>query len=123
MVAGGIDRRRSVDYAEAIANMALEMRDRVERVSRAPATGSRSASASTPGPVVAGVIGKKKFIYDLWGDTVNVATRMAADAFPARCRSTSPPTGACTRVRVRRADDVYLKGKGRMQVHHLLERI
>ena len=91
MAAAGLDTGAQIHYADAVAHMALEMHARRSTsTASAPASACRSASASAPGPVVAGVIGKKKFIYDMWGDTVNVAFRLAADApRRARCRWTS----------------------------------
>ena len=74
MVAAGVPRPRS-DHAHVLANMALEMRDYIKNT----LFGGKQLIFRTginSGPVVAGVIGRKKFAYDLWGDTVNTASRM-----------------------------------------------
>lgn len=79
MVVGGISRERP-DYAADVANMALEIH---EYVSKHPLLVKRDLGVHigiATGPVVAGVIGTKRFIYDLWGDTVNVASRLTDDA-------------------------------------------
>jgi class 3 adenylate cyclase len=72
------------------------------------------------GPVVAGVVGKKKFIYDLWGDTVNLASRITSEGTPGMIH-----VDATTYQRL--ADDfafdepqsIYLKGKGNTVVYRL----
>lgn len=79
MVAGGLH-ARDAKYTEAIVEWALEVRNGI---------GSRHTRSGKPlgihigigsGPVVAGVIGVKKFIYDLWGNTVNIASRLSTEA-------------------------------------------
>ncbi len=72
------------------------------------------------GPVVAGVIGKKKFIYDMWGDTVNVAFRLAADA-PAETIKVDLMIHRRlhSRFQFDAAQEMEIKGKGRMQVFQL----
>ena len=71
--------------------------------------------------MVAGVIGKKKFIYDMWGDTVNVAFRMAADAYSGAIQVDLMTYRRLQhRFRFDEVHEVEIKGKGRMQVFHLM---
>jgi adenylate cyclase len=70
------------DHAEAIAEMALAMRDAVDAHNREFHSMLQIRIGINTGPVVAGVIGLKKFIYDLWGDTVNLASRMESQGIP-----------------------------------------
>lgn len=75
MVAGGIPTLRE-DHAEAIAEMALDMLEAINKFSVERGEEFKIRIGINSGPVVAGVIGTKKFIYDLWGDAVNTASRM-----------------------------------------------
>jgi class 3 adenylate cyclase len=75
MVAGGLPVPRP-DHAEAMAEMALDMQKVITRLDHGEGRKFDLRIGISSGPVVAGIIGSKKFIYDLWGDTVNIAFRM-----------------------------------------------
>jgi adenylate cyclase len=87
MVAGGIPAPRE-DHAEAIADMALEMGAEIERCAAESGLALEVRIGIDTGPVVAGVIGRSKFSYDLWGDTVNTASRMEHQGVPGAIQVT-----------------------------------
>jgi adenylate cyclase len=122
MVAAGIPLPRN-DHAEAIADMALAMGPELERSPAGNGVPLTVRIGIDTGPVVAGVIGRAKFIYDLWGDTVNTASRMESHGIPGTIQVTER---AYERLRDRyelsRRGSVDIKGKGRMTTYLLLGR-
>jgi class 3 adenylate cyclase len=121
MAAAGLDTGAQIHYADAVASMALEMLEAVADYRERTGERIELRIGVGTGPVVAGVIGKKKFIYDMWGDTVNVAFRMATDA-----RASSVQVDLTTyrrlhnRFKFDEGHEVEIKGKGRMHVYALL---
>jgi len=75
MVVGGLP-NPCTNHAESIANMALDMQKAIIRFNEKYGNTLKIRIGINTGSVVAGVIGTRKFIYDLWGDTVNIASRM-----------------------------------------------
>ena len=75
MVAGGVSVPRP-DHAEASAELALDLQEEIERLNHEYDTTVRLRIGICTGPVVAGVIGRRRFAYDLWGETVNLACRL-----------------------------------------------
>ena len=75
MLAGGVPKPIS-NHAESVVKMALDMLETIEQINTKTDQSLKIRIGINSGPVSAGVIGKEKFIYDLWGDTVNVASRM-----------------------------------------------
>lgn len=120
MVAGGLD-RRNPDYCASIAEMALAMR---ELLRRDPAVNSASVEIRIgigTGPVVAGVVGKKKFIYDLWGDTVNIASRITSEGVPGMIQvDTTTYRRLRERFQFHEPQTIYLKGKGDTTVYRMI---
>jgi class 3 adenylate cyclase len=92
MVVGGLaDRARGDDlgsHAGDVADMGLAIIDELSRFEQASGTGLQVRVGMHVGPAVAGVIGLKKFIYDVWGDTVNTASRMETTGLPGRLQVT-----------------------------------
>jgi len=120
MVAGGLNDESSVNYSEAIAQMALDMRDLLASDLSVNDHRLEIRMGIGTGPVVAGVVGKKKFIYDLWGDTVNLASRITAESVPGMVQV---DVTTYRRLRNRFEFDppktLYLKGKGDTTVYTL----
>jgi adenylate cyclase len=83
MVVGGLPEPRP-DHAEAVAAMALDMLQETSRLRSPDGQPCRIRIGINTGPVVAGVIGTRKFSYDLWGDTVNVASRLESHGVPGQ---------------------------------------
>lgn len=111
------------DHAEAIADMALSMRAVMDYIPSPGAEPIQIRIGINTGMVVAGVIGTKKFIYDLWGDAVNVASRMESHGQPGAIQVTE-----ATYVRLRHKyrfetrGEIAIKGKGSMKTYWLLDK-
>jgi adenylate cyclase len=91
LAVGGLPERRT-DHAEAVATLALEMLGALESFNSTRETRLRMRIGVNSGPVVAGIIGRQKFSYDLWGTTVNLASRMQSSGLPD-CIQVSSATG------------------------------
>lgn len=122
MVAAGVPTRR-VDHAQACVALALDM---IEGLAQLPARNGRQMVfrfGIHSGPVVAGVIGERKFQYDLWGDTVNMASRMESQGEAGRLH-----VSADTEILIRDEYDCIsrgmqlIKGKGEMQTWFVVGR-
>jgi adenylate cyclase len=114
MVAGGIPTPRR-DHAEAIAEMALAMQAETARLAVETGLLLQVRIGIDTGPVVAGVIGRAKFIYDLWGDTVNTASRMESHAQPGTIQVTTRTHDRLReRYELRPSGTIDVKGKGPM---------
>jgi adenylate cyclase len=122
MVAAGVPSPRS-DHARVLALMALDMQAAMRSVDEVDHLGLELRVGINSGPVVAGVIGRKRFLYDLWGDAVNIASRMESH-------------GTSGRIQISRAtkdllDDEFVceprgaipvKGKGEVEAWYLVGR-
>ena len=122
MVAAGLPSPRP-DHAEAVAQFALELRLALEEFNTQYDTSIQIRIGFNAGPVIAGVIGRKKFAYDLWGDTVNVACRLESMAQPG---SIQVSQATCQRLKgLFRFDNqrtLDVKGCGPMVVWNLIGR-
>jgi class 3 adenylate cyclase len=120
MVAGGLPERRP-DHADAVVGLALDMEAEISRMHGSLGVPLQLRIGISSGPVVAGVIGRQKFIYDLWGDTVNTASRMESHGVPGRIQVTEA-TYERLRDRYRFEDrgEIEVKGKARQRAYLLV---
>jgi class 3 adenylate cyclase len=123
MVVGGLPEPRP-DHAEAVAEMALALREEAGRHLDPAGRPLQVRIGIDSGPVVAGVIGTAKFSYDLWGDTVNTASRMESTGV-AGCIQVTERTYRRLRddYRFERRGPVQVKGKGELVTWFLVDRL
>jgi len=122
MVVGGLPEPRD-DHAEAIAEMALDMQTQLSGLTTPDGSPLVFRIGIHTGPVVAGVIGVKKLSYDLWGDTVNTASRMESHAEPGTIQVTDATRSRLEgRYGFAARGEVLIKGKGAMKTFVLLGR-
>jgi class 3 adenylate cyclase len=107
MVAGGISFPRP-DHAEAIAQLAINMQDEIERLNQQYGISVRLRIGICSGPVVAGVIGRWRFAFDLWGETVNLACRMES-------------TGEAGKIQIAESTYERLKHKYQFEPKHRID--
>ncbi len=119
MAVAGLPNYRS-DHAFAIANMALDMQKSVLEFNQKNNLSFQIRMGISTGPVIAGVIGLKKFAYDLWGDTVNTASRMESHGIPDNiqvCEATYQLLK--DKYLVEKRGLIKIKGKGEMMTYLL----
>jgi adenylate cyclase len=121
MVAGGLPEPR-VDHAEAVADFALAIRDRLN-LSEFGGHHLQMRIGINSGPVVSGVIGSRKFAYDLWGDVVNTASRMETEGIAGEIQiSESTHELIKDQFKCEPRGNTLIKGKGEMPTFVLTSR-
>jgi class 3 adenylate cyclase len=120
MVVGGLPVPKP-DHAEAVAQMALDMQGAIAHFQAKYSEQLQIRIGINTGSVVAGVIGTKKFIYDLWGDAVNVASRMESSGVPGKIQVTEATYERLKeRYEFEKRGQVDVKGRGEMTTYWLV---
>ena len=123
MAVGGLPTPRP-DHVEAVAEMALDMQKVVTKLNVGDGKSFELRIGISTGPVVAGIIGSKKFIYDLWGDTVNIASRMESLGQLGAIQVSEPTYERLKdKYTFERRGKIEVKGKGKMTTYFLTGRM
>lgn len=123
MVVSGAPEARA-DHARAVANLAIDMQQALIELSASSGHMLMMRIGINSGPVIAGVIGSSKFSYDLWGDTVNMASRMEHYGLSNVIQVTESTYELIRdEFRFEKRDPITVKGKGKVQSYFLLGRI
>ncbi len=119
IVVGGLPVPRP-NHLDDMADMALNILSNASQFTRTDGAPFKLRMGIHTGPVAAGVIGTKKFIYDLWGDTVNIASRMESQGMPNAIQVTeSVHERLCDRYIFQPRGELEIKGKGNMKTYLL----
>ncbi len=122
MVASGLPIPRT-DHVEAVAEMALDMQEEISKFNLQHDCKLSIRIGINSGPVIAGVIGTKKFIYDLWGDAVNTASRMESHGIPGAIQVTASTYNILQNKYIfQERGFISVKGKGEMKTYLLVDR-
>ena len=119
MVSGGLP-GRDPNHLQKMANLAIEMQEKIKDFSIDTHSELQIRIGIHTGPAVAGVIGAKKFAYDLWGDTVNTASRMESHGVPGKINVTE-----AVRIKLKEhfkfesRGEIDVKGKGKIKSYFL----
>jgi len=120
MVAAGVPTPRP-DHARALALMALDMLEAIRSDEGVAHLGHELRIGINSGPVVAGVIGRKRFLYDLWGDAVNTASRMESHGTPGRIQITRATYELLAdEFECEPRGTIPVKGKGEIEAWYLI---
>lgn len=116
------------DHSQAVVNMALEMMKKIKTftfpIAEFRHQSPRIRIGIHVGPVVAGVIGTRKFAYDLWGDTVNVASRMETHGEAGKIQVTEAVYQKLAhQYRFEQRAPIDVKGKGKMTTYWLIDKL
>jgi class 3 adenylate cyclase len=122
LVVGGLPVPRP-DHAQAVANMALDMLEGVNRLNQENGWAVGFRIGVNSGPAMAAVVGRHRFTYDIWSDTVNTASRMESSGAPGRIQVTEETQSRLSLThRFECRGQIDVKGKGPMTTYFLIGR-
>ncbi len=122
MLVGGLPEPKA-DCAKDVAEMALDMQKAILQFNQNHQENINIRIGINTGAVVAGVIGQKKFIYDLWGDAVNIASRMESHGLPGSIQVSEDTYQLLEKFyQFEERGSITIKGKGEMKTYFLLGR-
>jgi guanylate cyclase len=110
-----------VDHAQRLAAMALDMQAYIQNQLNASNFPVEFRIGISSGPVIGGVIGRKKFVYDIWGDAVNIASRMESQGIAGKIQITKTTYQIIQEQFVcERRGKIHVKGRGEMDTWFLV---